>query len=436
MIMHAKLKSLALVALLLAAAPLRAAEFYVAPTGKDTAAGTIEQPYASLTRAQEAASPGDTVWIRGGDYIFSGTEIPIGVTFNKSGAEGRPIRYFAYKDEVPVFDFFQLKTLVRIKGFSVTGSWLHFRGIEMKGIQQTLTNVNESWCIRNESGGSHNIYERLNLHHNQGPGFFIADGGHNLVLNCDSHHNYDPARGGGNGDGFGGHSKDDGNIFRGCRAWNNSDDGYDFINSPGVETVEYSWSWHNGYIPDTEQPAGNGAGFKAGGFGLNKSRFPAKVPRHVVRFNVAFMNRAQGFYANHHPGGIDWYNNTAFNNPVNFDMLADVGAANHLLRNNLAFGRGGAVGRQTQSEIDDQFNAWNSGITITEADFVSVSPAGVDGPRQPDGSMPKVDFLKLAVGSKLIDAGKEVGLPFKGKAPDFGANEFGESSPTTAASSK
>ena len=110
-------------------------------------------------------------------------------------------------------------------------------------------------------GGSHNIFERLNLHHDEGPGLFIAEGGHNLVLNCDSHHNYDPDKGGENADGFGGHSRMEGNVFRGCRAWFNSDDGYDLIHARGLHRIEHCWAWSNGFVPDTNQRVGNGGGF-------------------------------------------------------------------------------------------------------------------------------------------------------------------------------
>jgi hypothetical protein len=408
---------------ILAAGASPAAEVYVAPDGDDANPGTLDKPFTTLGRAQQAVTAGDTIWIRGGTYAFRGNDIAVGVLLEKSGAEGKRINYFAYQDEKPVFDFFKLSTPARIKGFSVTGSWLHLRGLEIRGVQQILTNVNESWAVRVESGGSNNVFERLDLHHNEGPGLFIADGGNNLVLNCDSHHNHDPDRKGENADGFGSHSDDNGNVFRGCRAWANSDDGYDFINSPGVATVEYCWAWRNGFVPDTTQRAGNGAGIKAGGFGLNRARFPARVPRHVVRFNLSFHNRAQGFYANHHPGGIDWFNNTAFANPRNFDMTADVGAAKHVLRNNLAHGPGGALSRHNPAEVDDDGNSWNGKVTVTDADFASVSPTGVDGPRQANGSLPTLDFMRLVPGSDLIDAGKDVGLPFRGKAPDLGAFE-------------
>ena len=418
---------------MLVSVPLLAAEFYVAPTGSDSNPGTIGQPFASLARGQQAASPGDTVWLRGGEYTFSGTNIVVGAPLDKSGEEGKRINYWAYKDEVPVFDFFKLTTLARMKGFSVTGNWLHFRGLEMRGVQQTLFNVHESWCIRVE-GGSNNIFERLNLHHNMGPGFFIAAGASNLVLNCDSHHNYDVPRGGENADGFGCHSIGAGNRFHGCRSWENSDDGYDLINCPGTSTIEYCWSWHNGFVPGTDQPAGNGAGFKSGGFLLNTIRFPAIIPSHHIHFNLSVSNRVQGFYANYHPNTLEFYNNTAFSNPKNFDLQTVVNPVVHLLRNNLAYGSGAVLASVTRSKPDDQFNSWNLPDPVTDTDFLSVSPAGMDAPRQPDGSLPRLTFLHPAPGSKLIDAGTNVGLPFKGKAPDIGAFEF-DAQPAAAAQS-
>jgi hypothetical protein len=39
--------------------------------------------------------------------------------------------------------------------------------------------------------------------------------------------------------------------------------------------------------------------------------------------------------------------------------------------------------------------------------------------------LPVIDFLKLAPGSHLIDAGVNVGLPFNGVAPDVGWFESG-----------
>jgi hypothetical protein len=423
-----------LIVAMLWAAPLQASEYFVAPGGSDSNLGTELSPFASIARGQQAASAGDTVWIRGGVYEFSGTTGSANaVLFNKSGAPGQRINYWAYPGETPVFDFFNYLPQQRIRGFSVVADWLHFRGLELRGVQQTITNVNESWAIRVEgAGGDFNIFEQLDLHHNEGPGLFIQNGGNNLVLNSDSHHNYDPDRGGENADGFGSHSNDDGNTFIGNRAWENSDDGFDFINSPGIVVLENSWAWRNGYIPDTGSAAGNGAGIKGGGFLLNPDNFPdpEDVPRNVIRGNVSFDNRVQGFYANHHPGGIDWINNSAFGNSRGFDLIADVETetwpAHHYLRNNVSHGNGTNLINATFEDIDQEFNTWNlRGGTASDSDFVSLTPLGVDGLRQTDGSLPEIDFLHLATGSALIDAGEYVGLPFNGLAPDMGAFESG-----------
>jgi hypothetical protein len=406
---------------LLAALPANAAEYYVAPNGNDSAAGTEAAPFRTVGRGQTAASAGDTVFIRGGVYSFSGTSATIGVAFDKSGAQNARINYFAYPGEVPIFDLFMLTPQERVTGFDVTASWIHIKGLEVRGVQQEI--VGDSWGVRIR--GSNNIIEQLNVHHGEAPGIFIAgSAANNLILNCDSHHNYDPLEDGGNGDGFGCHSTGANNVIRGGRGYWNSDDGYDFINAPGVCIVENSWAFNNGYVPEMKNmPAGNGAGFKSGGFGSPPVIPSSGVPRHVIRFNVAFGNRAQGFYANHHPGGLDFINNTAFGNATNYDMLVEGGTSTHVLRNNVAMSPGTAISRFTGGT--NEFNSWNlSSITVSAADFVSTAEADALMPRQADGSLP-ARFARLVSGSDLIDEGTDAGLPFTGSAPDLGAYEFG-----------
>ena len=63
------LKRSLLFGLATALAPATAAAantWYVAPTGSDTAAGSMAAPFASWARAQTAAAAGDTVYFRGG----------------------------------------------------------------------------------------------------------------------------------------------------------------------------------------------------------------------------------------------------------------------------------------------------------------------------------------------------------------------------------
>jgi hypothetical protein len=401
----------------------RAADFYVSVDGADANPGTLEQPFQSVKRAEQAAAPGDTVYIRGGVYRFSGSASAVGLSLTKSGASERPIRYFAYRDETPIFDLFELKPEERITGLDVRCNWVHVRGLEVRGVRQVI--VGDSWGVRVR--GDHNVIERLNVHDNQAPGIFIASGTANLVLNCDSHHNYDPLEQGGNADGFGCHSTGGDNILRGCRAWDNSDDGFDFINAPGTCIAESSWAFRNGFVPDTDMAVGNGAGFKAGGFG-NPPNVPASgVPRHVVRKSIAFGNRSQGFYANHHPGGIDFLNNTAFDNPSNYDMRVTGGTSTHKLRNNIAAGSGRAIVNFNGGS--DEVNSWTLPVQVSAADFSSLDQLLAVMPRHADGSLPDLTLARLTPDSDLIDRGEDVGLPFSGKAPDLGARELGESAP-------
>ncbi len=411
-------------------APALAKDYYVAPTptGDDDNPGTIDAPFATMARAQMAASAGDTCYFRDGVFAFTSSSAAEGIVLNKSGSAGQPINYFAYDGEHAILDFSGMTTAARIKGISVTANFIHLKGFEIRNVPQNVTDQKESWGIH-VNGGDENVFENLDIHDIMGPGLFIVGGGNNLVLNCDSHHNYDEKSYSGgptpgeNADGFGCHSSDPGNVFRDCRAWSNSDDGFDFINSPGVCVVEHSWAFKNGFVPDTDTAIGNGAGIKAGGF---TNSVPATIPRHRALFNVSFGNRRQGFYANHHEGGIDWINNTAFDNGQrNFDMLADEGAAPHLLRNNIAFGSGGTVDNVNVDEVDDAFNSWNLPVEVTVADFSSLDTSLAASPRQADGSLPDIALVKLVDGSDLIDQGEDQGFPFSDLAPDLGAFEFG-----------
>jgi MYXO-CTERM domain-containing protein len=429
-----------------------AATYYVAPTGSDSAGGTLAAPWATIAHAQSVAAAGDTIYFRGGTYAFTAAQSACGsssstvngVLLNKSGASGSPINYWANPGEIPVFDFSGIKDACRITGFQVTGSWLYFKGLTVTGVPQNINTNHESWGIY-VNGGNNNIFEQLNLHHNMGPGLFIIRGGNNHVINCDSHENYDPNSGsaaapsgdaGGNADGFGFHSTsaaDAGTLFSGCRAWLNSDDGWDFIEAASVVTLENSWSWYNGYIgaPPTTTAEGNGNGFKAGGYDLVAANVPPVVPQHHIHNCLAVLNKANGFYENHHAAADFFYNNTSYGNHADFNLQGvaadgvttlDLG----ILRNNIAF-TGILLSNNTGSGVDDAFNSWDAtlGVTVSDADFQSVSVTGLDSPRQADGSLPDLPNFHLAAGSKLIDKGTDVGLPFAGAAPDLGAFETG-----------
>jgi MYXO-CTERM domain-containing protein len=401
----------------------QAATYYVSTAGSDTAAGTLAKPFLTVAKAQTAATAGDTVYIRGGTYAFTGSGTG-GVVFTKSGAAGAPISYFAYPGEVPVFDLSGLTPSNRVTGLDVHCDWVHLKGLEVTGVHQYASGQ-DSWGVRIR--GSNNVIENLNVHHNDAPGVFITSGANNLISNTDSHHNWDYLEGGGSGDGFGCHSSGGGNVLRGCRSFDNSDDGFDFINAAGSCTVERSWAFRNGYEPDTTTAAGNGAGFKSGGYGSPPVVPASGAAEHSVRQCVAFGNRAEGFYANHHPGRINFFNNTAFRNPANYNMLADAGyPSDHVIHNNVAMATGSSISNFTGGVAT--FNSWDLSVTVNAADFASVTEALANTARSADGSLPDIALVHLVAGSDLIDAGTDVGLSYAGEAPDLGAFEYGEAS--------
>jgi len=82
---------------------------------------------------------------------------------------------------------------------------------------------------------------------------------------------------------------------------------------------------------------------------------------------------------------------------------------------------------------DDFVSLDDPSMTVTGKDLSTIP--GMLGPRNADGSLPYVDFLKLKKGSRAIDKGEDLGFPFVGDAPDLGAFEYGLSSSSFAESS-
>ena len=314
----------------------------------------------------------------------------------------------------------------RIKGFDVTGSNIRLQGFEITGVRQNNSLNHESWGVW--ISGSNNMFEKLNTHNNMGPGPVHRQRqqqpGAELGLarqlrpatapvgpartRTASARTSPPAT--------------PGNIFRGCRAWWNTDDGFDLINAYSSVTIENSWAWRNGYLPQTTTAAQDGNGFKMGGYG---GVYASGGVKHTVRNSVAFLNRSAGFYANHHTVANDYFNNTSFNNAsADYNMLginssgAAVGLGN--LRNNIAY-KGTLTANMTGTSAS--YNSWNLSVTMADSQFQSVSTTGWEVSRQSDGSLPALTALHLASGSTLINKGTNVGLAYNGSAPDLGAFE-------------
>lgn len=422
-------------------------ELYIAPTGNDANNGSISNPLESIKKAQELATAGDIVYIRGGVYNMREDQIAqyysIWAYVTKLDKDG--ISYVAYQNETPVFDYSNIKPAnYRITAFYINGNNIHIKGIEVTGVQVTITTHTQSECF--EIQGSNNILEQIKMHDNMAIGVYMIKGSNNLILNCDAYRNYDSVSEGGSGgntDGFGCHLKKGSvnNVLRGCRAWFNSDDGFDLINNAEAVTIENCWAFYNGYSSGFVS-RGDGNGFKAGGYGAGGTPYAtilsnyAPIPKNIIRFCLAVRNKQSGFYANHHLEGNYWYNNTAYKNKRNFNMLncvalnetdfaTDGPGWNHTLANNLGF----AATTEELTNIDKTRCTLNTNyfdmnsVTVNSADFLSVDENLLTAEREADGNLPNNDFLKLVSSSDLIDAGTAVGFSYKGGAPDLGCFE-------------
>lgn len=271
-------------------------EIWIAPSGADSDPGTQDKPLASLAAAVAKAAAGTTIWVAPGTYSPTAT---VGIKAN--GTEDKPIRVFAQAGgERPVFDFkAQPRGESSARGIQISGTYWHLRGID-------VINAGDN-CIH--ISGSHNTIERVVTHGCSDTGVQItansSEAGdanraaYNTVVNCDSYENYDAQNQGENADGFAAKLYiGPGNVFRGCRAWNNADDGWDLFASDDVVVIENCWAMSNGKIGATQNNTnGDGNGFKLGGAAqAGDANMGGAV--HQVKNCASIENRACGFVRN------------------------------------------------------------------------------------------------------------------------------------------
>lgn len=436
---------LSLIIALLAVQTVDARDFYVSPSGSDSADGSIETPFLTIRKGIEAAisaGAGSTVYLREGTYRPTGDEImrsgAEGVyecvyNLSKAGTIDKPFTISGYEDEKAIVDLSLVKPNARVIGFYVKTDCWHLRKFDIIGIQVTITDHTQSINV-GLFGGSNCVIEQVNMHDGMGIGVYATRGSNNLVLNCDAYNNYDPVSengAGGNCDGFGFHLNNanyTGNIVRGCRAWRNSDDGFDLISNQAPVIFENCWAWQNGYDADMVS-RGDGMGFKSGGYGMGKVGDGTVVPRNIVRNCIAWSNKQNGFYANHHLGGLDFYNNTAYANKRNFNMVCrkplaessdptkgeDVAGYDHNLYSNISYQpkeSGSHLVNFDSEKCEGKNNSfYPTSLTLSSSDFVSLDASQLLRPRKADGSLPDITFLSLKPTSQLYKA--EMGHEFE-----------------------
>jgi hypothetical protein len=242
------------------------------------------------------------------------------------------------------------------------------------------------------------------------------------VINCDSYGNYDPNSNGGDADGFAAKLHcGQGIVFVGCRAWENSDDGWDLFETDASVVISNCWTWRSAPFGQ-----GNGNGFKLGGNGTGGD----SVGIHYAYNCVAFAHKVNGFTQNSHKDGLVVQHCLSFSNgPSGYNYFME-GSLNsgrqNVFRNNVGIRRNPASSGNNFIEDNGPLelnNSWNLSVTPNAADYLSLLESVAKAPRNPDGTLP-VGFSRLIGGSDLIDQGANIGLPFTGTAPDLGPYEF------------
>lgn len=418
--------------------------YYISPNGNDKNQGLDKnKPFATLAKAQSLVEPGDIVYIMPGTYHVKESNLmapahdknyAVAYLLDKSGTAKRPISYIGLLDEDgkrPVFDFSDIKVKARITGFLLAAKYLRIKNIETIGIQVNVEKHTQSENFR-ISNGSYNILENIAAHDGMGIGFYLINRcAHNYLINCDAYNNYDSfSEGGkgGNSDGFGCHpgsldSQD--NVLIGCRAWYNSDDGYDLINAQAPVKIIYCIAYKNGLgiVNGEEKKLADGNGFKCGGYGMgSKVRIKfEKAPMHIIANCISAQNRANGFYANHHLGGLSFSHCSAFKNGgANFNMTnrkdasetgnVNVNGYGHQIVHCLSFGSDAIKsakhltmvdGDKKDSTLKDNSFTWNrntkkwdNDTQLNKKTFNSLDPLSLIAPRDKEGFLPAFDFLQ------------------------------------------
>jgi parallel beta-helix repeat protein len=305
-----------------------AATYYVATTGNDGAAGTIGAPWRTIQKAANTVAAGDIVNIRGGIYSEYWSS-------NANGTATNRITFQSYPGETAI-----------VSGSSITPGTQSFL-VRVNGDYTTIKNleiINAAWMsVICWNSATQCIIDGNVIHHGFHTGIVFYQNANNTAQNNHVYDMYDAPRGGNadcidtSGDSGGPHSYIN-NVVHDC-----SDDGLDGWNSTG-NTYVGNISYHNGYVPFTSTPSGDGNGYKLGPLG-----------GHTLIDNVAWANRSRGFDDNTGPNNR-LYNNTAINNlSVNYRFTVS-GA---ILTNNIAYlGGGNSVSGAVQTT-----NSWNLGIT-------------------------------------------------------------------------
>ena len=393
--------------------------FYVSTTGSNSNPGTFAQPWLTIQYGVTQISAGGTLYVRAGTYSPTGTSGSgdggtnyCGVSISsKNGSAGNEYKIYNYPGETVVLDGGNITNASARSGFLLNNcSYWHIKGITV----QNVTQYSGSYYSHGfqTAGGHHILFENCVATDIGGCGYKTRtpSGDEINFLNCDAHDNYDDQSGGFDADGFDVGFNLDGHIIRftGCRAWNNSDDGFDMFNGSeygphtGIYYLTNCWAWHQGYNYGGSTTTGDGCGFK---YGLEDVY--SATPKRFTYNCIAYDNRVAGFNNNACNAVQIFYNNISYANNGRGYWVFTYNIAD-IYRNNISYDNGTADLFQSNNIHDH--NSWDSvpAVNVSDVDFKSVV-SQLPNARLSNGDLPVINFLHLATGSDLIGKGTASG---------------------------
>lgn len=318
--------------------------YYVGPdAARGSGDGSETNPYNiyDLLTGDKLA-PGDTVIVKNGEYEVNSAM--------KVAANGSPQGYITVKKEDAAGDavlkFYEMPFLSTNRGVEIIGDYWHWVDVDICGAGDNGMYI----------GGSYNVVENSRFYDNRDTGLQLGRSyseynnindwpSYNLIKNCTSFNNYDNETYGENADGFAAKlTVGYGNIFDGCIAYRNSDDGWDLYakadsGNIGAVIMYNCVAFENGFLmesqaefnakfpnyqtsfnePDTTSyytRDGDGNGFKLGGSVMDGDVF--------LYNSMSFNNRMHGVTDNSNPGVLNIKNVTSYNNAATVNGSGDI----------------------------------------------------------------------------------------------------------------
>lgn len=439
---------------------------YYAKPGATGDGKSISTPGDLNNLASKTIQGGDSLFLLDGVYYITAS-----VDVKTAAGTAEKMTYVgAYKDAHPIIDGYKMayNNNGQSNGLRTRVAYVHLYGITVRyaGFKGFLI------------GGSYNKIENCTAQASVDSGFGVKNASDCTFINCDSFDSFDYQLGGTSSPDFGGNADgfcdkqftDRGNTYINCRAWNNSDDGwdlykrgtnspivlincicynnspeyYDFTGNPRLETDKAWFDSVEGKTMTTSKSHtdtwyrthyynnGNKNGFKIGGAG---------VATDVTMYRcLAVANTVKGFDQNYTQGNVKLYNCTGYDNKNNYhfgsaqmsslDIKNSISYYSHEPDpnpNNEWWKDIITTGNYTHSS-----NSWDLNLKPTTADFQSLDASLATAERNADGSINIHTLLCLAPGSQFIDAGEIIAGydDYKGSKPDLGWKEFEENMPT------